>query len=414
MGRSKIYHLFEGCGIELEYMIVDRRRLNVLNISDALLRTPEGKYKCDIDRGTIGWSNEFALHVIELKTNDPSSSLSQLSGEYQEQVSRINNILKRRDAMLMPTAMHPWMDPSTEARFWPHGNRRIYLTYDRIFGCRVHGFANIQSMQANLSFSGDEEFGRLHAAVRLVLPLIPAIAASSPLVEGRATGVMDNRLFFYRDNQRRLPSITGRVIPEPVYRKDTYEKTILDRMYSGIASLDPKGVLRHEWLNSRGAIPRFERNAIEVRIVDIQECPLADLAIAAALTAVLKGLAEERWTSLTEQKRWAVRPLSLLLEETMRYGQKADIRDRSYLKVFGFPGKHACANELWQHLMETVVFKDVSLDVRFREALKVILIKGPLSHRILSSLGKTPSREKIGTVYRKLCSCLSNGELFVE
>ena len=35
----------------------------------------------------------------------------------------------------------------------------------------------------NLPFSSDEEFGRLHAAIRLLLPLLPALAASSPLVE---------------------------------------------------------------------------------------------------------------------------------------------------------------------------------------------------------------------------------------
>ena len=33
-------------------------------------------------------------------------------------------------------------------------------------------------------------------------------------------------------------------------------------------------------MNSRGAIARFDRNAIEIRVIDVQECPKADLAIA--------------------------------------------------------------------------------------------------------------------------------------
>ena len=42
---------------------------------------------------------------------------------------------------------------------------------------------------------------------------------------------------------------------------------------------DTKKILDHHFLNSRGAIARFDRNAIEIRLVDIQECPKADIAI---------------------------------------------------------------------------------------------------------------------------------------
>ena len=50
----------------------------------------------------------------------------------------------------------------------------MYEAYDRIFDCRGHGWANLQAVHLNLPFSGDEEFGRLHAAIRLVLPIMPA------------------------------------------------------------------------------------------------------------------------------------------------------------------------------------------------------------------------------------------------
>jgi hypothetical protein len=32
-------------------------------------------------------------------------------------------------------------------------------------------------------------------------------------------------------------------------------------------------VLRHEWVNARGAIARFDRSAIEIRVLDVAECP---------------------------------------------------------------------------------------------------------------------------------------------
>ncbi len=60
-----------------------------------------------------------------------------------------------------------------------------------------------------------------------MLPLLPGLAASSPLVEGRPTGLADNRLEFYRHNQRRLPELAGRIVPEPVYTRADYEREIL-------------------------------------------------------------------------------------------------------------------------------------------------------------------------------------------
>ena len=43
---------------------------------------------------------------------------------------------------------------------------------------------NIQAVHLTLPFRGASEFGRLMAACRVVLPLLPALAASSPFVEG--------------------------------------------------------------------------------------------------------------------------------------------------------------------------------------------------------------------------------------
>jgi hypothetical protein len=87
--------------------------------------------------------------------------------------------------MLLPTGAHPLMDPFTETRLWPHEHKEIYNLYNRIFDCRGHGWSNLQSTHLNLPFSGDAEFKKLHAAIRLLLPLIPALSASTPLLDGK-------------------------------------------------------------------------------------------------------------------------------------------------------------------------------------------------------------------------------------
>lgn len=413
MRRKPELHLFDGYGIELEYVIVDSESLDVLPISDEVLRTAEGKYTCEVDAGEIVWSNEFVLHVLELKTGIPVASLSGLSRVFEEHVGRINRLLAPKGGRLMPAAMHPWMDPARETRFWPHKNRRIYQTYDRIFNCRNHGWSNIQSMQVNLPFCGDDEFGRLHAAVRILLPLMPVLAAASPVVEGRTTGLLDTRLEYYRGNQRRVPSVTGEVVPEPVYTDAEYHERILKHMYRDIAPYDPEGVLRHEWLNSRGAIARFDRSAIEIRILDVQECPCADLAIAAAIIETLRALVAERWMSRADQASWETTSLVEILNQTIRLGNAAVIDHAEYLKAFGFQGVKATAGEVWQYLLDEVLPPDAGLDKEYRAALTTILDQGCLSLRVLKALGEDESRERMRSVYERLCECLREGILFL-
>ena len=201
------YGLFEALGVELEYMIVDSGSLDVAAVADELLRAVAGSYVGEIDMGAVSWSNELVAHVVELKTSQPAAALAGLADSFAEHVRRINGLLGPFGARLMPGGMHPWMDPEREMRLWPHDSSEIYRAFDRIFGCRGHGWANLQSMHLNLPFDGDEEFGRLHAAIRMVLPILPALAASSPVVEGRLTGLMDTRLEVYRTNSRRVPSV---------------------------------------------------------------------------------------------------------------------------------------------------------------------------------------------------------------
>ena len=113
-------HLFEGYGIELEYMIVDRATLAVAPLCDQMLHSVAGEYVSDVEFGPISWSNELALHVIEMKTTDPVVGLDGLEGLFGENIHRANELLAPLGARLMPSAMHPFMDPNREMRLWPH------------------------------------------------------------------------------------------------------------------------------------------------------------------------------------------------------------------------------------------------------------------------------------------------------
>lgn len=408
---SPPYHLFDCYGVELEYMLVDRRSLDVRPITDEVLKDVAGAYVSDVDVGPLSWSNELVLHVIELKTNGPAPRLDGLHRDFQADVRRINDLLAPRAACLMPSSMHPWMHPDSETRLWPHEYNAVYAAFDRIFNCRGHGWSNLQSVHLNLPFTGDEEFGRLHAAIRLVLPILPALAASSPIADGTVTGLLDTRLEYYRNNARRIPLAAGRVIPEPAFSRAAYEQNILQPLYRAIAPHDPAGTLQYEWLNARGTIARFDRDAFEIRVLDIQECPAADLAILALIVATLQALVTERWTPLAEQQAWPIDPLEPMFLACLRDADAAVIDNAAYLRTFGYEGLVPCtARDLWRHLYDTAL--PPAWRQEHGDALRIIFDEGPLARRILRAVGPSPDRPRLATAYRELCECLATGRMF--
>jgi len=69
---------FSGYGIELEYMIVDRKSLSIMPIADKLLHKLSGKYVSEVAHGRLAWSNEIVLHLIELKNSNPEPVIESL------------------------------------------------------------------------------------------------------------------------------------------------------------------------------------------------------------------------------------------------------------------------------------------------------------------------------------------------
>jgi carboxylate-amine ligase len=402
------YHLFEVFGIELEYMVVDSSSLKVRPIVDKLLTAKNGSLTSDIDNGAIEWSNELVAHVVELKTNGPTQELDSLAELFHENILEMNKLLEVFNAALLPTASHPLMNPATEMELWKHSYSKIYALYNRIFDCKGHGWSNVQSMHINLPFNNDTEFEKLHAAIRVILPIIPGLSASSPIFEGKNTGFKDARMEVYKTNQKEIPVMAAKVIPEQVFSKSDYYKTIFEPINSAIKPYDTENILDHHFLNSRGAIARFDRNAIEIRVIDIQECPKADIAIAVLVIKVLKYFVAEKSASLVEQKSWHENDLFDILNAVIKTGEDTTIYNEEYLSLFGIKTA-STVQQIWKTLYTEV--KD-TISENYREALEIILTEGTLSTRILKAIQGDYSQNSIHNVYRQLGRSLETNTLF--
>lgn len=402
---TKTYSLFECIGIELEYMIVNRNTLMPAPISDQLILKKLGQITDELENGSISWSNELVLHVLELKTTNPMPGVEGLAHDFHQNILEINEILEPLDAQLMPTAMHPLFNPLKDVKLWPHERNEIYSRYNQIFDCKGHGWGNLQSMHINLPFANDEEFYLLHEAIRHIMPLIPALTASSPIFDGQKSEILDNRLAFYELNQKKIPSITGKVIPESVANKAEYEKVIFKRIFQDIAPFDKDKSLQYEWLNSRGAIARFDRNAIEIRIIDLQECPAADIAVAEFIVQALKFIIP----SIKEHNPIDEYELYDIYRLALEKGGKSIISNEEYLRIFDLD-KNSKVNieDIWRH-----IFKHVYLSEDKKEIIQYILDNGNLSQRILANLkGKEWSEDGIKKEYAILIDSLKENRLY--
>ena len=409
---STVLRLFEGYGIEIETMVVDADSLDIRPIVDDLLKrgADTDAYVGEVEDGAIAWSNEFVAHVVELKTNGPAPDWTGLEHEFRRSSKLLNDYLATWNAMLLPTAMHPWMNPVTETKFWPHDYSPIYRAYHSMFDARRHGWANLQSVHLNLPFADEQEFARLMGAIRLVLPLIPALAASSPIVEGRDTGILDNRLHFYRTNSERVAAMTGQVIPEPIFDVKGYRDGVFAAIDRELVARGASEVLLgNEWTNARGAIARFDRMAIEIRLIDAQECSAADLAVACAVSNLVRGLVEERWSSAQSQRAVRSEPLIAQLVETIRLGPESKLVCDELTTCFDAAGK---GHETVGDLLRAIVPPSFDGPPELEPALEVILEDGVLSQRILRALGTDFDRDALRGVYRELADCLIEGRSY--
>jgi len=101
------------------------------------------------------------------------------------------------------------------------------------------------------------------------------------------------------ENQKEVPSITGNVVPEYIQSLKQYRLEVIERYTRDLTKAGAHPCILHkEWVNSRGVIVRFERKALEIRVMDEQECIKSDVALSCYIRALLRGLIRMNWQLL--------------------------------------------------------------------------------------------------------------------
>lgn len=408
-GRERPYSFFEVIGIELEYPVVDGE-LRAQRLVEPLFRRLAGRPVSEVEHGGAAFSNELASHVFEIKTLKPERSLRTTERHLVQGLRAVLRVLKRDfGARLLPTGMHPFFDPA-EGELWPRAGRPIYETYARIFPVFNHGWMNVQSCHINLPFGTEQETVLLHNAIACLLPYLPALAASSPVYGGRVGPNVCNRLAFYKSNQKRVPRLTGEVVPEFMTSYSQYKRDILEPIYQELGRIHGGHRLQNEWVNSRGAILRFSRRAIEIRVLDSQECPRMDIAFAVFIRAALKLMVRRM-----QQGRLPLPPRRMLLEDfnrVIREGSRAEVEASHLRPWLGLSRRPPTARQILLELLRQCEGEIAKGEMEYYPLVEHRIITGNLSETIRreierrKSVGGRPLPGILHGIYEELAECL--------
>ncbi len=405
--QRKHYRPFAVAGMELEYAVVDRD-LNAVSLVEDAFRVLAGRPTSDVDLGEVAFSNEIADHVFEVKTPTPVRSLHAAEEALFDGVQRFTTTLRERfGARLLPTGMHPWMNPA-KGRLWSRSNSRIYQAYARLFDVQTHGWMNVHAAHLNVPLGREREGVAIYNSAALLIPYLPALAASSPMFDGELQPSVDNRLAWILEHQARIPESCGEIVPEYVQSFGEYRREILSPMYQALDGLPDAEVLRHEFFNTRGAILRFSRKSMEIRVLDTQECVKLDIAIAVFVRSALKHLSQRVLKGKVELPAREV--LVADFRETIRAGSMATVQ-APHLSADG----PRSAREVLRGLLadaRKAVRKD---EAHYLDLVEGMIESGSLSERIRSRLSLFVDDEEAFTetarrLYIELADCLESNE----
>jgi gamma-glutamyl:cysteine ligase YbdK (ATP-grasp superfamily) len=385
--------------------------LDVVALVEPAFRAIAGRGTSDIELDRVGFSNEIADHVFEVKTLDPVRSLRAAEDAIVTGICRFSEVLHQEwRARLLPTAMHPWFDPQ-DARLWTRSGLRIYTTYAQIFDIRTHGWMNVHATHLNLPFGTEQETMAMHTAAAMLLPYLPAIAASSPVHDGRLQSFTDGRLAWILQHQSRIPETCGRIVPEYVDTFAAYRRDILQPMYGALDRFPNSAPIRHEFLNSRGAVLRFARRALELRVLDTQECVRMDVAIAVFARAALRQLTSELLAGALTAP-----PADTLVADfhaCVRDGSRARVLAPHITGMTDGPGVEAAV--VLRALLARAHTAVTAADADYLPLIEQIIEHGSLSERIRARLephaqSETALRRALREVYGELAECLLSNE----
>jgi hypothetical protein len=231
---------------------------------------------------------------------------------------------------------------------------------------------------------------------------LPAISAASPIYEAKAGPYVDNRLWFYKTNQAVVPSVAGDVVPEYTASFNRYRQEVIGKYSQDLASAGAgKTLLFKEWVNSRGVIFRFDRAAIEVRVMDEQECIKSDVALSCFIRAALRGMMRQQADLLSHDI--LVSDFNSIISDGL---------DAMVLHPAGKTAREVCRC-FFKLASENATEDEKQYLWLVRKRIEEGNLSGLIRERVLRRAQKTTFAEAARSVYSTFIKCLVDNQPFL-
>ncbi|PZR69124.1 MAG: carboxylate-amine ligase [Solirubrobacterales bacterium] len=258
-------HRFSGpsftIGIEEELMIVDAESLALSNAIESMLEdAPLGEIKPELHES-----------VLEVST-DPCRNTVEAGGQLRALRKQVSETAAARGLAIGAAGTHPfalWEDQRIVAR--PRyrdliADLRFVARQEVIFGCHVH-----------VGLDGPEKAVHVANGMRVHVPVLLALSASSPFWRADETGLASSRMPIFR--------AFPRVGIPPAYADWTdYQRRIAFMQESGVIA-----DYTYLWYDVR---PHPNFGTVEIRVMDSQTRVEHTLGLAALIQALVRELAE--------------------------------------------------------------------------------------------------------------------------
>ena len=282
-------------GIEEEFFLVDPESRDLLAAPD--VRIFEA---CETHGGPHKFVREFLRTQIESNSR-VCESVADVRTALLETRSTVIRAAETYGAAVMAASTHPFADWKEQAPTPRERYERFVVTFQD----SVRRFL-ISGMHIHASFGDPDSRIRVMTAVRRYLPILHALSASSPFVEGRETGFKSFRLNLMTNLPR-----TG--LPGPLRSRAEF-----DRLVADYQRMDFIGDASELWWDIR---PSGKFPTVEMRIGDV--CTRIDdaMCIVALYASLIRYLLRqdragklppEAPTEIIAENRWLAQRYGVL------------------------------------------------------------------------------------------------------
>ena len=151
-------------------------------------------------------------------------------------------------------------------------------------------------------------------------------------------------------------------------------------------------------MNSRGLIFRFSRSALELRLLDEQECIKSDVALSCFIHATLRGLFSK--------------PFNPIAHSVLVSDYNSIVKNGLDAAVFHPEGK--TARQVCQYFFDLAQENATESEKKYLWIIKKRIEKGSLSElirqRVADKAKSVSLKEAILSVYKPLIKCLSDNK----